>query len=654
MVNCAPDDIISWVPAGDAFRISDLQRLENETLPSFFRHSRFQSLVRQLNFYNFRKVNRERNFWIYRHKQFHRDRPEQLHLLRRRTCPGVDGRKQRPEIENPNRAAERTLLHLNQANLTGSSQMKEANQYLESRMNHHLSVGSSEYGMTNESRLIDSGLVESEKHVILESRSETDLLAKETSLGQVYVCNYSDSLGISDRKPSNQYGGMSQANHNEGIFLLNKLRQEYISNINNDKINQHDATQQKVEKIGNSNDIVVRDDLQSVKSYQSLSDESYGVKDENSSSRSIDGSTTLNASETVIRNAAGTPPIEDGARAPIYHSDLTSRKRAHDAERQGFRSVEKPSRAEQNKHSMLVSQVARELEVYARRAAESGMRGGRGKGGRGRRAGAGVLAGRGVGGIVTPTPMFGDTMRYNALTYDDEASRSDLDDRGSLKKRKAETVVTDESDSSEADDAMSVMKTTKGSSYLENSAENVKSKTVDVAATAHVVSQSQIDNSVDHALIASISRKLLHGLGPLDARKDNNAHLLSASLSCFCMSNNPLDPELGYKVDLLLETCVPLYEDFQRYLKALSPSSVDCCSSCTRALDLNLVKVGGTEAVRDFKIFAVNCMEGLLSKNNYCLQQQILDNVVHLTEDEANVLQACTEMWCKNIAVQMS
>merc|ERR1719469_1044516 len=58
MVNGAPDNVISWLPGGDAFRISDLDRLQNETLPSFFRHSRFQSLVRQLNFYNFRKVNR--------------------------------------------------------------------------------------------------------------------------------------------------------------------------------------------------------------------------------------------------------------------------------------------------------------------------------------------------------------------------------------------------------------------------------------------------------------------------------------------------------------------------------------------------------------------------------------------------------------------
>lgn len=88
--------LFQWTRDGDAFIIgSDLKRLESETLPQFFRHNRFQSLVRQLNFYSFRKVNKERNIWIYKHELFHRDFPGELHKVRRRTCPGLDGRKQR-------------------------------------------------------------------------------------------------------------------------------------------------------------------------------------------------------------------------------------------------------------------------------------------------------------------------------------------------------------------------------------------------------------------------------------------------------------------------------------------------------------------------------------------------------------------------------
>lgn len=90
------DSLLQWTEEGDAFIIgSDIKRLESETLPKFFRHNRFQSLVRQLNFYSFRKINRERNVWIYKHELFHRDHPENLFMVRRRTCPGLDGRKQR-------------------------------------------------------------------------------------------------------------------------------------------------------------------------------------------------------------------------------------------------------------------------------------------------------------------------------------------------------------------------------------------------------------------------------------------------------------------------------------------------------------------------------------------------------------------------------
>jgi len=68
-----------------AFEVKDPKRLETEILPIFFRHCRFQSLVRQLNFYAFKKVSKERSSWVYSHEYFRRDRPELLHRMRRKT-----------------------------------------------------------------------------------------------------------------------------------------------------------------------------------------------------------------------------------------------------------------------------------------------------------------------------------------------------------------------------------------------------------------------------------------------------------------------------------------------------------------------------------------------------------------------------------------
>lgn len=66
-------------------------------------------MVRQLNFYSFRKVNRERNTWVYKHDLFKRENPGDLALLRRRTCPTLDGRRQRMSRPAPQQQMRRQL-----------------------------------------------------------------------------------------------------------------------------------------------------------------------------------------------------------------------------------------------------------------------------------------------------------------------------------------------------------------------------------------------------------------------------------------------------------------------------------------------------------------------------------------------------------------
>uniref|UniRef100_A0A7S2ANS2 WW domain-containing protein n=2 Tax=Octactis speculum TaxID=3111310 RepID=A0A7S2ANS2_9STRA len=91
LVTCESDDIVGFLPDGSSFEVKDPKRLEVEVLPKYFRHSRFQSLVRQLNFYSFKKASKERHMWIYRHELFHRDKPVLLEGLKRKTSQGLQG-----------------------------------------------------------------------------------------------------------------------------------------------------------------------------------------------------------------------------------------------------------------------------------------------------------------------------------------------------------------------------------------------------------------------------------------------------------------------------------------------------------------------------------------------------------------------------------
>ncbi|CAM9819319.1 unnamed protein product, partial [Hapterophycus canaliculatus] len=112
-------------PDGTAFEVKDPRRLEQDILPKYFRHSRFQSLVRQLNFYSFKKISKERSVWIYKHAFFRRDEPELLHALKRKTnqhgAPGRIGSGGGMGV------ADEDMLVVNRSSLVGSSLCRDVN-----------------------------------------------------------------------------------------------------------------------------------------------------------------------------------------------------------------------------------------------------------------------------------------------------------------------------------------------------------------------------------------------------------------------------------------------------------------------------------------------------------------------------------------------
>ena len=62
------NEIICWIEEGDGFQIFDMDRFCEELLPTYFRHNKFSSFMRQLNMYDFQK--QRGNGYIFRHPQF--------------------------------------------------------------------------------------------------------------------------------------------------------------------------------------------------------------------------------------------------------------------------------------------------------------------------------------------------------------------------------------------------------------------------------------------------------------------------------------------------------------------------------------------------------------------------------------------------------
>jgi hypothetical protein len=68
---------------GTAFCIVDPKMMAEHCLPKYFRHKRFSSLIRQLNFYSFYRV-QEGQLTIYQHSFFRKGRPDLLVHIKRR------------------------------------------------------------------------------------------------------------------------------------------------------------------------------------------------------------------------------------------------------------------------------------------------------------------------------------------------------------------------------------------------------------------------------------------------------------------------------------------------------------------------------------------------------------------------------------------
>lgn len=230
------------------------------------------------------------------------------------------------------------------------------------------------------------------------------------------------------------------------------------------------------------------------------------------------------------------------------------------------------AKAEMLEQAMAVSEIAEKLEECSRKAR---------KGGKTRKGAAGA--------ITLPSGLLMNNTATGLLTYDDELvhfANEDLYNSG---------MVTQSEESSVA--------------------EEDSSATGDSSIIYPVLHESPpVD---DPALAKKVKESLLKCMEPHTMETMGS----SISVANFCMSNAPAgDEALCSKIIDFVTSQQSLLSDFQDYRSALHPEQAVLSLLSSSSYSQGLRGTSGLQtasrnlAVRDFKIYAVNCIHGILGR----------------------------------------
>jgi hypothetical protein len=259
---------------------------------------------------------------------------------------------------------------------------------------------------------------------------------------------------------------------------------------------------------------------------------------------------------------------------------------------------------EMREQSLIVSEVAEKLEQFARKAL-----------GRSRSR-------RGNSGIITPPYGSQGTLTATSLlTYDDE--QFEESDENSWRGSSASSLgLVSQSEVGEDEDTSSVTEA-KPVTPLRMRSPPVR----------------------DNEMVDAVSHRLVEGIPP-DLRDALKPHV---AVAAFCMSTAPCGEEsLASKILRLIASCNILMSEFQNYRAALHPIVEGPVASTTQAFTPQARPIQGlqvwektssrSDAVHDFKIFAVNCINKFLGRGN-------CENVTLLSPCDRLILKRTVDLW---------
>lgn len=94
------DTVVGWTENGDAFEVRDFTKFTEHILPRYFRHRKYASFQRQLNYFGFKKLTKSRaNVCTYVQAHFQRGKPDALVAIKRKTNSGNRPRSRGNSIE---------------------------------------------------------------------------------------------------------------------------------------------------------------------------------------------------------------------------------------------------------------------------------------------------------------------------------------------------------------------------------------------------------------------------------------------------------------------------------------------------------------------------------------------------------------------------